>query len=329
MMLWIGQQPLDSSIVNLLFIFNVEVTGGQEFMEVLWRHAHEVLALHHFREMLTGKLIGHVHQVDAVVALGEGPDCQAVGGVEVQLHVLTAGLCHQFHLQDAGGIQQGLHVVHRQREPRGVRELHQVLDGIAVKVPDLDHLLLGLRHLRQKHGSEVRDHASQHQFVAGDQLGTNLKEERKKNKNPVFYWNVSFACEYRNSEAEIRILDSMCFVCVLSTQISPICPVLLALHPSILRNSKLQLGHESRAKPLTQGSNSTDALNLLVFKSLRSILRNIPDSPWRQEETARHLFLYVLRDFKGVKLERGIFRQLNLDFWTFTTVKELIFIEAN
>lgn len=109
--------------------------------------------------MFTGELISHVHQVDAVVALGEGPDCQAVGGVEVQLHVLTAGLCHQFHLQDAGSVQEWLDVIHRQREPRRVRELHQVLDGIAVKVPDLDQLLLGFSHFRQKHGSEVRDNA--------------------------------------------------------------------------------------------------------------------------------------------------------------------------
>lgn len=43
----------------------------------------------------------------------------------------------------------------------------------------------------------------------------------------------------------------------------------------------------------------------------------------------RLLVFYVLRDFKGGKLESDIFRLLNLDFWTFTTVKELMFIEAN
>lgn len=43
----------------------------------------------------------------------------------------------------------------------------------------------------------------------------------------------------------------------------------------------------------------------------------------------RHLFYIHSETLRGGKLESDIFRLLNLDFWTFITVKELMFIEAN
>lgn len=39
--------------------------------------------------------------------------------------------------------------------------------------------------------------------------------------------------------------------------------------------------------------------------------------------------LYIPRDFQRGKLESDIFRLLNLDFWTFTAVKELMFMQGN
>lgn len=97
--LGVSFQPLHRCVVHLRLRVDVELAGGQQGAQVLGRHAREVLALHHLGEVLAGVAVGHVHQVHAVVALGEGTHRQAVGGVKVGFHVLTAGSRHQLHLQ--------------------------------------------------------------------------------------------------------------------------------------------------------------------------------------------------------------------------------------
>ena len=144
MVLGVGLQPLDSSIVNLCLRVDVQFAGGQQGSQVLRRHAHEVLTVHHLPEVLASITVRHVHQVDAVVALGKGADSQTVGGVEVCLHVLTAGPGDQLHLQNTGCIEKRLHVVHCQGQAGGVGKTHQVVDGISVKVLDLYQVLFGL-----------------------------------------------------------------------------------------------------------------------------------------------------------------------------------------
>lgn len=147
MVLQIGFEPLDCGVVHLSLRLYVQVTGGQQRLEVLRRDADEILTLHHFTEMLAGVAVGHVHQVHPVVTLCEGADSQTVGGVEVRFHVFTAGPSDQLHLQDTRRVQQRLHVIHRQRQPRGVREAHQVLDSISVKISYLNQVLFGLGHI--------------------------------------------------------------------------------------------------------------------------------------------------------------------------------------
>ena len=181
-MLRVILQPLDSSGVHLSLRVNVQITGGQQGSQVRRRHAREVLAVHHFPEVLASVAICHVHQVDAVVALGKGADSQAVGGVEVGLHVLTAGSGYQLYLQYTGCVEEGLYVVHCQGQTGGVGETHQVVDGVAVKVLDLNQVLFGLGHLGQEHGPEVRDDTSQHQLVAWYQPAANLNTGREKER---------------------------------------------------------------------------------------------------------------------------------------------------
>lgn len=98
MVLGVSFEPLDGRVVHLRLRVDVELAGGKQRAQVLRRHTREVLALHHLGEVLAGVAVSHVHQVHAVVTLGEGADCQAVGGVEVGLHVLAAGSRHQLHL---------------------------------------------------------------------------------------------------------------------------------------------------------------------------------------------------------------------------------------
>ncbi len=175
MVFQIGFEPFDGGAVHLRLKLNVQVAGGQQCLEVRRRDADEILALHHFAEMLTGVAVGHVHQVHPVVTLCEGADGQTVGGVEVCFHVFTAGPGDQLHLQDTRRVQQRLHVIHRQRQSRGVREAHQVLDGIRIEISDLNQVLFGLGHFGEEHGPKVRYHAGQNQFVAWYQSVPNLE----------------------------------------------------------------------------------------------------------------------------------------------------------
>jgi hypothetical protein len=58
--------------------------------------------------------VGLVKQLRAGVEVGEGADAQAVGGVQLGLQEVAAGVPHVRQLQQAGGRQQNL--IHRDRE---------------------------------------------------------------------------------------------------------------------------------------------------------------------------------------------------------------------
>lgn len=65
---------------------------------------------HHLLKVMLGELISNTQQLSAGVSVGEGPDAQAVRGVQLPLQEFTAGFLNLCQLQQAGSRQQSLHI---------------------------------------------------------------------------------------------------------------------------------------------------------------------------------------------------------------------------
>lgn len=61
---------------------------------------------------LTGEGVGLAEELCAGVQVGEGPDAQAVGGMQLRLEEVTADLLHVHQLEEAGCRQQDLPLQH-------------------------------------------------------------------------------------------------------------------------------------------------------------------------------------------------------------------------
>lgn len=69
---------------------------------------HELLGLGHLHEVLQDVLVSRLEQVAAGVSVGEPPDSQAVGGVQLTEQELAARVPHAVELQQAGRREQRL-----------------------------------------------------------------------------------------------------------------------------------------------------------------------------------------------------------------------------
>lgn len=61
---------------------------------------------------LTGKAVGLAEELRAGVQVGEGPDAQTVGGMQLRLEELAADLLYVHQLEEAGCCQQDLPLRH-------------------------------------------------------------------------------------------------------------------------------------------------------------------------------------------------------------------------
>lgn len=59
---------------------------------------------------MLGELVCYAEQLAAGVCVREGPDAQTVGGVQLPLEELTAGLLDLSQLEQAGSREQSLHI---------------------------------------------------------------------------------------------------------------------------------------------------------------------------------------------------------------------------
>lgn len=75
---------------------------------LLQRQQHELLSLGHVHEVLQHVPVCRLEQVTARVCVGEAPDAQTVGGVELTQQELAAGVTDPIQLQKAGGREQSL-----------------------------------------------------------------------------------------------------------------------------------------------------------------------------------------------------------------------------
>lgn len=69
---------------------------------------HELLGLGHLHEVLQDVFVGRLEQVAARVRVGEPPDAEAVGGVQLTEQELAARVAHAVKLQQAGRREQRL-----------------------------------------------------------------------------------------------------------------------------------------------------------------------------------------------------------------------------
>lgn len=61
---------------------------------------------------LTGEGVGLTEELRAGVHVGEGPDAQTVGGMQLRLEEVAADLLHVHQLEEAGCCQQDLPLQH-------------------------------------------------------------------------------------------------------------------------------------------------------------------------------------------------------------------------
>ena len=78
--------------------------------------------LHHFGEVLAGEALRLLEQVGAGVEVCEAHDAQAVGGVELLLEELAAGVANLGELQEVCGREEGLDVLLRDLHGTSVDE---------------------------------------------------------------------------------------------------------------------------------------------------------------------------------------------------------------
>lgn len=72
--------------------------------------------LHHLRKVLLAEHLRRLHEVSTAVRLGEVPDAQAVGWVQLAVQELAAGLLHT--CGDKDGDTQGAHLLDIGRHPK-------------------------------------------------------------------------------------------------------------------------------------------------------------------------------------------------------------------
>lgn len=82
--IWVIHFPV--SHLNLITLY--------QLLHFCLAEEHELLVLNHLREMLLGKELSSLHQVQAVVSFGKVADTQTVGGIELTLQEITARSFH-------------------------------------------------------------------------------------------------------------------------------------------------------------------------------------------------------------------------------------------
>lgn len=138
----------------------------------------EVLLLaHHLQEMFVGVGVCCARQRGATVLVRECPHPEAVGGVEMALHEVTAGFTDLVHLQKRSRKEDLLHVVHGQDDLGGVHELNDGLQRLLIDVLDLQAVVPALDHLRHEHGAEVRAAGCQYEAMAEERRSAATERE--------------------------------------------------------------------------------------------------------------------------------------------------------
>lgn len=67
-------------------------------------------SISHLLKIVLGELVCNAEQLAAGVCVREGPDAQTVGGIQLSLEELAAGLLDLSQLKEAGGREQRLDV---------------------------------------------------------------------------------------------------------------------------------------------------------------------------------------------------------------------------
>ena len=118
----------------------------------------------HLGEVPLDVALGGGEQVHAAVQVCEGPDAEAVGGVELALQELAARVPDIRQLQQVGGGQQRLHVVLGHVHLAGVDVVHEDVQGLRVYPLQHDPGTVSLGEPRE-HCVEIRGTGSKNHLL--------------------------------------------------------------------------------------------------------------------------------------------------------------------
>ena len=118
----------------------------------------------HLCEVPLDAALGGGEQVHAAVQVCEGPDAEAVGGVELALQELAARVPDIRQLQQVGGGQQRLHVILGHVHHAGVDVVHKDVERLGVEPLQHHPRAVQLRESREHH-VEVGGTGGQHHLA--------------------------------------------------------------------------------------------------------------------------------------------------------------------
>ena len=106
-----GVDPRDDGLEYFLLAGDGDGVAGDQLGHLVRLETEELVALQDLGEMSLDVVLGVDQQVQAAVKVREGSDAETVGGVELALQELTAGVSHVVELEQVGGGEERLNVV--------------------------------------------------------------------------------------------------------------------------------------------------------------------------------------------------------------------------
>ena len=94
--------PGHDRAIHLFLAPHVQLVTGAHFNQLLQRQEQKLFVLHHLLEAVLGELFRDPEEFSAGVRVCEGPNAQAVGGIQLTFQKLTAHVLDLLELAKKG-----------------------------------------------------------------------------------------------------------------------------------------------------------------------------------------------------------------------------------
>ena len=165
-----GVDPRDDGLEYFLLAGHSDGVAGNELGHLVRLETDELVTLQNLREVSLYVVLGVEQELQAAVKVCEGPDAETVGGVELALEELAAGVSHVVELEEVGGREEGLDILLGDVHTAGVDIVHQDVES------------LGVHSLQDNPGAVSLSEACEHGVEvgrAGSQDNLNIKTEMR------------------------------------------------------------------------------------------------------------------------------------------------------